>query len=249
HRFPSGDQFLFVRSNGKSIEVEFVDPDADPTSPTLAPSPDPEPVEAASLASMIMRPSGSVKEQAALTRCLAEVDAELVAEPWILLKDGLEAETAEQEFWQRPDRHVILARRALLDRVEEAARTVTHLKLRLDRSGTRPAQASRELVARLALQIHLVQHGIADALQNAPVDVVLMVEPALDGSADQRSNAAWCERITDMYRQWARRRHMQLEEFAPKGKAPVILQVSGFGAHRTLAAEAGLHIFEDTADE
>ena len=29
HRFPEGDQFLFVRSDGKAIQVEFVDPDAD----------------------------------------------------------------------------------------------------------------------------------------------------------------------------------------------------------------------------
>jgi hypothetical protein len=29
HRFPEGGQFLFVRSNGRAIEVEFVDPDAE----------------------------------------------------------------------------------------------------------------------------------------------------------------------------------------------------------------------------
>src|SRR5207342_1664138 len=28
-RFPEGDQFLFVRSDGEGIQVEFVDPDAD----------------------------------------------------------------------------------------------------------------------------------------------------------------------------------------------------------------------------
>ena len=30
HRFPQGDQFLFVRSDGSGIQVEFVDPDAAP---------------------------------------------------------------------------------------------------------------------------------------------------------------------------------------------------------------------------
>jgi ATP-dependent Clp protease ATP-binding subunit ClpC len=29
-RAPAGEQFLFVRSNGRAIEVEFVDPDAEP---------------------------------------------------------------------------------------------------------------------------------------------------------------------------------------------------------------------------
>ena len=28
HQFPDGDQFLFVRSDGRSIVVEFIDPDA-----------------------------------------------------------------------------------------------------------------------------------------------------------------------------------------------------------------------------
>ena len=37
HRFPAGDQFLFVRSDGKDIEVEFVNPDAEST-PTKLPS-------------------------------------------------------------------------------------------------------------------------------------------------------------------------------------------------------------------
>src|SRR5690242_8321242 len=136
-----------------------------------------------------------------------------------------------------------------MDRVSEAARTAAQLKLRLDRSGGAVAQTSRELVARLALQLHLVQQGLADALMGAPIDVLLMAEPALDGSADAQASAAWCARLTTMYRQWASRRHMQLQEFAPlKGSGSVVLQVSGFGAFRTLEPEAGLHILED-ADE
>ena len=248
HRFPEGDQFLFVRSNGKAIEVEFVDPDAETRE--AEPSPDPEPVEAASLSAMILRPHGSAKEQAALTQCWAEVETQLSSEPWTKLEEQLNAESGEAGFWSRPDRHAVLARRALMDRVREAARTAAHLKLRLDRSGTRTAQASRELVARLALQLHLVQQGIADALQGSPIDVLLMAEPALDGSADPPVSADWCGRLTAMYRQWATRRHMQIDEFAPsKRVGPTVLQVSGFGAFRTLEAEAGLHILEDTQDE
>jgi ATP-dependent Clp protease ATP-binding subunit ClpC len=34
-RFPEGEQFLFVRSDGKGIQVEFVDPDAETASPDL----------------------------------------------------------------------------------------------------------------------------------------------------------------------------------------------------------------------
>src|SRR5262249_4228200 len=36
-RFPAGDQFLFVRSDGEGIQVQFVDPDADAISDPVAP--------------------------------------------------------------------------------------------------------------------------------------------------------------------------------------------------------------------
>ena len=35
-RFPEGEQFLFVRSDGKGIQAEFVDPDADVAAPDEA---------------------------------------------------------------------------------------------------------------------------------------------------------------------------------------------------------------------
>jgi len=35
-RFPEGDQFPFVRSDGEGIQVEFVDPDADATDKLIA---------------------------------------------------------------------------------------------------------------------------------------------------------------------------------------------------------------------
>jgi ATP-dependent Clp protease ATP-binding subunit ClpC len=51
-----------------------------------------------------------------------------------------------------------------------------------------------------------------------------------------------------MYRAWAEKRRMQISEGpgAANGKGPdtPILLVSGFGAHRVLASEAGLHVFE-----
>ena len=34
-RFPEGEQFLFVRSDGKGIQVEFVDPDAGDGEPPI----------------------------------------------------------------------------------------------------------------------------------------------------------------------------------------------------------------------
>ena len=53
-----------------------------------------------------------------------------------------------------------------------------------------------------------------------------------------------------MYRAWADRRHMQVQEYAaPGGKGRPTLHVTGFGAFRTLAGEAGLHVLEDPTPE
>jgi ATPases with chaperone activity, ATP-binding subunit len=50
-RFPEGDQFLFVRSDGEGIQVEFVDPDADATDKLIAPVPNRSPFGARRLRS------------------------------------------------------------------------------------------------------------------------------------------------------------------------------------------------------
>jgi hypothetical protein len=50
-----------------------------------------------------------------------------------------------------------------------------------------------------------------------------------------------------MYRAWAEKRRMQIRDLPSANgsrAADPILLVSGFGAHRVLGAEAGLHVFE-----
>ena len=86
---------------------------------------------------------------------------------------------------------------------------------------------------------------------DSPIDVLLSVEPALESQAeDSGQAAAWSGEVLAMYRRWAERRRMQLQEHAPRrGQGSVILQVSGFGAFRTLQPEAGLHLLEGPESE
>lgn len=248
-RFPAGDQFVFVRSDGRALKAEFVDPDAD-TAPPAAPG-DGEPGAAGTsqaLPQMILAPHGTAEEWAVLEQDLKAVHDELAAPAWDGLKMELAERMAEEGFWQDAGRFRVLGRVALIDRVEIAADTAASLAGRLRRAGDRggrPAQPaySRELVSRLALQLHLVRAGILDAREDAPVEVAVVVEPALDGSGDERATADWCETLTLMYRRWAAARHMQVEEIARPGRTP-ILAVSGFGANRVLAAEEGLHVLD-----
>jgi ATP-dependent Clp protease ATP-binding subunit ClpC len=151
---------------------------------------------------------------------------------------------ASADFWDRPARFATLARFALMDRVRAAAETAEGLRTRLARS-TRPGRPySPELIGRLALQVHLVKEGIEDALGDQPIEVALAIEPVFDGSTDRQATLAWCGRTASMYRAWSDKRRMHRTELAgPTDGAPVLV-VSGFGASRTLAREAGLHVFE-----
>ncbi len=240
HKFPDGDQFLFVRSNGKAIEVEFVDPDA-PAPADNEPAP---PREASlAIAAMILQPLGQDAERKALAGRWGQTNAQLAASEWTSLKQTLNDETGAPDIWSRLDRQVLFARRSLVDRVEEAGRTVERLLARLEPRAGQSGSASRELVARCGLQLYLVEQGIADALAGAPVEALLSAEPVFDQASDPDAQAAWCARIVRMYRLWADRRHMQFAEIAQPG-GPPILQVAGFGAFRTLENEAGLHILE-----
>jgi ATP-dependent Clp protease ATP-binding subunit ClpC len=152
------------------------------------------------------------------------------------------------DFWMQPDRHAALARLALMDRVRAAAATAAALRGRLSRGTERTGRHSRELVARLALQLHLLEQGIRDALEAAPIEVALLVEPALEKSGEHQATRAWCQQVLDMYRAWGSGRHMQTAEIADgNGRNLPWLIISGFGAHRVLAQEVGLHVSE--ADE
>jgi ATP-dependent Clp protease ATP-binding subunit ClpC len=241
-RFPEGDQFVFFRSDGRCIQAEFVDPDID-----AAPAPAPDaPISPPALGSMILAPRGSDAEIEALAAATAEIERSIASPEWDALKRHLSKQMSNPEFWKSPDRHLGLARLALMDRVTAAAGTIAALRARLARAVHRPGYYSRELVSRLALQVSLVKEGVRDVFEGAPIEVALAVEPALDPAGeDSPATAAWCRQLLDMYRGWSCNRHMQISELDGSGRnEPPILLISGFGAHRVLARECGLHVLE-----
>jgi len=250
-RFPEGDQFVFVRSDGRAIQAEFVDPDAD--TPESAPDAAVNPDELPTLAAMMLAPTGSDAELAALASESAAVEAAMQSPEWEQLKSQLSAAMQESGFWSRPDRFETLARLALLDRVRAAADTAQSLRSRLARGAERAGKSSRELIARLAMQLHLVKEGIRDAFEAEPIEVALVIEPALEKPAEREATRAWCGQLLGMYRAWAKNRNMQLTE--PRGDnhadgdALPMLLISGFGAHRLLQREAGLHVLELLDDD
>ena len=243
-RFPEGEQFLFVRSDGEGIQAEFVDPDADVAaadqSPSVAPAVSP------ALASMILAPEGTQAEFTALQAEYDGIERTLASGEWENLKESLSGDMSSADFWSRPDRFNTLARLALMDRVRSATETADALRTRLARGSRRLRPYSAELSGRLALQLHLIKEGIKDAVDDAPIELALTIEPVFDGAGDRQATLQWCRKLTAMYRAWADKRRMHISDVASrsKDKETPILLISGFGAHRVLVPEAGLHVFE-----
>src|SRR5207237_260797 len=212
-RFPEGDQFVFVRSDGHAIQAEFVDPNAD-SRPSAARVDGGGDVARPSLGAMILEPMGSIAERETLDVAAGDIARTIASEEWDKIKLQLVGEMAKADFWTRPERFQTLARLALMDRVQAAASTAESLRARLVRGNGRAGGYSRELVARLALQLHMVKLGMEDAFESAPIEVALVIEPALDGSGDTQATRKWCARLAGMYRAWADNRHMQLSEIS-----------------------------------
>ena len=101
------------------------------------------------------------------------------------LKDKLADDMAAAEFWTRPDRFDVLARFALMDRVKSATETANALRGRLQRYSRSPAHYSTQLSGRLASQLYLIREGIKDALEDAPIELALTIEPVFEGAGDR----------------------------------------------------------------
>ncbi|HJQ56762.1 MAG TPA: AAA family ATPase [Vineibacter sp.] len=247
HRFPEGDQFLFVRSNGRELEVEFVDPDAEPVAAAALEA---EVDGGVSLASIVLRQSGSAVERASLAAYWRELDGELRRDSWLAAGDRIRLALADPAIWTRDDRFRVFSSLELMERVTEASRTASRLFERYEAASGRQPRASRELAGRLALQLYNLRQGLDDVAAGAPIDALLRVSVALDAGGEGVNAIGWCRTLTGMYRQWAAKRHMRMAEIAPGDPNGVpLLQVTGFGAYRTLAAEAGLHVLEEHAPE
>lgn len=243
-RFPEGDQFVFVRSDGRAIQAEFVDPDEDadgagaaaPSAPGEGP---------AGLSAIILSPAGTAAELELLDGEASRIERILASPEWEELKARLSEPMGAPDFWSRPGRHRTLARLALLDRVETAAETASSLRARIEKAGRRGGRLPRELIGRLALQLYLVDAGIRDAREDAPVECALLVEPAFATVGEDEATQAWRRQLAGMYRGWAGRRHMQVSDLdAGRGRDLEFLLVSGFGAYRQLVRETGLHVLE-----
>ncbi len=240
NRAPEGEQFLFVRGERDGLEVEFVDPDAE-EEPAGAGAADGAEESALSITGLMRNPSGGNGVEVFLGARVDRILERVGAEQWGKSKSAGLAEMNVDGFWDRDDRHDVLGRVELMDRIESATETLASLTERLRRSDGSPS-----LTKRVAEKLYVVEAGIADLEMGRPgaafVGVRLLVEEA--GRPDAR---AFFERLVEMYRRWASRRRMEWSELTAPDVDPTtgrVFLVGGFGCHAILAPETGLHVLE-----
>jgi len=254
HQVPEGDQFLFVRSDGNAIQVEFIDPDA----PELE-GPSPEKTEATpssdhSLQSIVLNPTGTPEEAAFLEETYTGLENMVEDEAWKKEKQRALETISSPDFWTAKERFSVLGRAEYMDRIEAGLRTSGSLLNRI----TGPDRVSRkhfvtDLVHRLAQHLYLIQTAMEGLIDGRPQDAFLQVIAAWDSRSEDEETDVFAARISAMYQHWARRRGMNLEvleECGDRADGPYVFtaSVSGYAAYDLLTAEHGLHVLEMPGD-
>lgn len=234
NRAPSGDQFLFVRSDGEAIQVEFVDPDAEPAAPPATPVPEHLRVE-----NLVVQARGSPEEIALLEKLHARIAARVDEAKLRERKQEELARIGEPDFWKRPDRFDVLARIEFVERVDDELAAAERLLQRLRRGA--PFDLVQDLAGRLRLLDLAVQVELRGELQ----DAWLRVEPVADLRREADAALDFATRLVAMYRAWARRNRVEILESGGDGSASTTLGMSGFAASALLAPEHGMHVFEE----
>jgi ATP-dependent Clp protease ATP-binding subunit ClpC len=254
HEYPKGDQFLFVRAEEDGLIVQFVDPDAPlepvPASAELADDPGTPRLERITL-----EPRGTPEEIVILQREFDRIQSCVAAPAWQAQKLELLGRMRDSEFWQSAERFTVLDRAEYLDRVERGTKSAGSLleRLRGSRSDGR-SHYPRDLVARLAQQLYLLDEACCGVAAGLPHDAFLLVEAARDIGTAAEPNREFALRIGAMYRAWAAKRRMQLdvmEESGSEGRNPyrLLLAISGYAAYSILKPEDGLHVLEEPVEK
>lgn len=153
HQAPQGDQFLFVRRTDDRLEATFIDPDADASSPVIAP---PSEAEGNDLSALVYASREAAIGRDILARQLQRLAVDIAAERWTGPRDEDYRAMAQEGFWSDAARFHVLDRIERRDRVESALDTAERLLARL------PPNGERELSARVAQLLYLLELAIQD---------------------------------------------------------------------------------------
>ncbi len=244
--YPQGDQFLFLRSDGRRLAVEFVDPDA----PDRAPAPPPEP-GTLQLETVALDGAGSAAELGLVQTHLAALAATIADPAWIERKRAALSAMSEPDFWRTPRRYALLGGAEHSDRIEAAVESAGALFERLERAAAGGRErVPAEILRHLAGKVLLLEQACADVRDARLGDAFVLVQSGDGGAQDAEGAAAFAQRVATMYRRWAERTGAKLAVLDEgDGDAAAhgwraLFAVSGFAAQRVLEHEDGLHVLE-----
>ena len=174
---------------------------------------------------------------------LDRVQDRIQSDDWCQAKTALIDEMNCDGFWQSDERHAILDRIELMDRIDTAAKTLRSLADRLTRTG-----ANTRLVQSIAGRLYVLREGLKDfdekRATQAAIGVRLVTDDArLPGAREFRDD------LVEMYQSWARSRGMRLTKLGSRSsRYEALFLVSGFGSFGLLQPETGLHVHEIPSD-
>jgi ATP-dependent Clp protease ATP-binding subunit ClpC len=230
---PDGEQFVYLRSDGEKLDMEFIDAGSD-----SEPAPVIEAVPAQAthtLRELVASARGTAEEVAVLETAYADIERTVQSETWRQKKEIDLSMTALPEFWRSPDRFEILTKAEYRDRVETGFETARSMMQRVRHHKT------PKLVERVAQQLFLLRNAIDSLEANLAWEAFIHIDAGESGG----ELAAMLRR---MYGAWAKRRGMRLEPLIDNGRE-LLLSVSGFGAYSILRDEQGVHVLEKPRDD
>ena len=260
HQFPDGDQFLFVRSDGNEIFVEFIDPDIPEDGPVEIKESDLAQQEdrAYSLGSIALEAHGNFTEMEFLRRRYDDLTNQIEKDSWRSKKQSYLDQMSIADFWNSPERFTILGEAEYMDRIEAGLKTAGSLIHRLTKAppGSRN-KFSRDLMKRLAQQIYLIDAACCDLGEDRPREALLRVKSLKDSvSAESDISRSFAIKLGNMYKQWATKRRMQLKVLLENrgmdkldDDYELLLGISGYAAFSILKPESGLHVLEYSSND
>lgn len=254
HQVPAGDQFLFVRSNGDRLDVAFVDPDApDEIGCEVQASASAEGEPGLQLRQLVLDARGTVDEVECLEDRYDDLAEHVESTAWQQRKSEALHQLRAPGFWESPDRFTVLGLVEYMDRIEVGLETAQSLLRRLGSGNGARRRYPRDMIQRLAEQLHLLDAACKALAEARPRDAYLLVRGSRDSGTDRAEADAFAARVARMYTAWAAKRRMRLEVLEEKqgnGAEPyfALFAISGFGAFVMLEPESGLHVMESPQD-
>ena len=244
NKAPDGEQFLFIRSNGQELQVEFIDPDAEPDdglqNAEATIGTDPADLDLAKLLLATTIPNAAAVY---LLEQMSAVQERVDSEEWASGKSELLSQLNEDGFWEREDRYAVLDRIELADRLDSASAVLARLAERMSRSG-----GNAKLVKSIANRLYVLREGFTDLDERRATQALIGVR-LVSGDKDLGGADKFQDSLIEMYQSWARLRGMRLRSLDTRNsRYEALFLVSGFGSHGVLAPESGLHVFETPTD-